>query len=74
MENIIIIPETERQSSVIKAFLIEMKIHFKVKKDNALMIDDEFYQKIDDSIKQSEEGKVHSLSPELKKELFKSIL
>ncbi len=74
MENIIIIPETERQASVIKAFLEEMKIHFKVKDDESLMSEEEFYAKIDKSIKQSEEGKVHSLSPDLKKEIFKSIL
>lgn len=74
MENIIIIPQSEKQSSVIKAFLEEMKIHFKVKNDNELMSEDEFYAKIDKSIKQSEEGKVQHLTSEFKKELFKSIL
>ncbi len=74
MENIIIIPETERQASVIKAFLEEMKIHFKVKNNDSLMSEDEFYEKIEASIKQTDEGKVHQLSPDLKKELFKSIL
>lgn len=74
MENIIIIPQSDKQSSVIKAFLEEMKIHFKVKNDNDLMSEDEFYSKIDDSIKQSEDGKVHHLNSEFKKELFKSVL
>ncbi|TZF82794.1 hypothetical protein FW774_14995 [Pedobacter sp. BS3] len=46
----------------------------KVKEDETKMTKEEFYAKIDESIKQAAEGKVQKLTPELKKELFKSIL
>ena len=46
----------------------------KVKEDETKMSKEEFFAKIDKSIKQAEEGKIHRLTPELKKELFKSIL
>ncbi|MFT4094511.1 MAG: hypothetical protein QM640_12810 [Niabella sp.] len=75
MENIVIIPESKKQFSAIKAFLEEMKIRFKTEKqDDALMTEAEFYAKIDRSIKQAEEGKVVEYTPELEKKLFKSIL
>mgnify|MGYP001120844827 FL=1 len=75
MENIIIIPENKKQFSAIKTFLEEMKIRFKTEKqDDTLMTEEEFYVKIDRSIKQAEEGKVVEYTPELEKKLFKSIL
>ena len=49
MENIIIIPDSTVQSSVIKAFLKEMKIRFEVEKDDSKMSEEEFYAKIDEA-------------------------
>lgn len=57
MDQIVILPTTEKQSSVIQAFLKEMKIRFKTKSDNAKMSEEEFYGKIDKSLMQAEEGK-----------------
>jgi len=74
MENIIIIPESKKQSSVIKAFLKEMKIRFETKKDDTKMTSEEFFKKIDEAKKQVRAGKTTRLTPELEKELFKSIL
>ncbi len=58
MENIIIIPESKKQSSVIKAFLKEMKIRFEVEKDDAEMTKEEFFAKIDRAKQEVKEGKV----------------
>lgn len=70
MDQIIIIPKTEKQSSVIQAFLREMKIRFNTKSDDTQMSEEEFYAKIDESIKQAEEGKVETLSKEQQKEML----
>ncbi len=58
MENIIIIPESKKQSSVIKAFLKEMKIRFEVEKDDTEMTKEEFFAKIDRAKQEVKEGKV----------------
>lgn len=61
MESITIIPKNEKQYSVIKAFLKEMKIKFKtsseVEEDNPRMSEEEFYAKIDLAVQQAVEGK-----------------
>lgn len=57
MENIIIIPESTKQSSVIKAFLKEMKVRFETQKDDTKMSKEEFFQKIDEAKQQIKEGK-----------------
>lgn len=57
MESITILPKNEKQFSVIKAFLKEMKIKFTTEKDETLMSEKEFYDKIDEAIKEVEEGK-----------------
>ncbi len=74
MENIIIIPESKKQSSVIKAFLKEMKIRFEVEKDDTEMTKEEFFAKIDRAKQEVKEGKVKPLTPELREKLFKSVL
>ncbi len=74
MENIIIIPESKKQSSVIKAFLKEMKIRFEVEKDDTEMTKEEFFAKIDRAKQEVNEGKVKPLTPELREKLFKSVL
>lgn len=58
MENIIIMPKSEKQFSAIKTFLEEMKIRFKTeKKDDSLLTEEEFYAKIDRAKQQAKEGK-----------------
>lgn len=57
MENILIIPENRKQASVIKAFLKEMKVNFKTKKDPSKMTKEEFLKKLELSEKQIREGK-----------------
>ncbi|HMR83814.1 MAG TPA: hypothetical protein PKE30_11810 [Niabella sp.] len=52
-----------------------MKIRFKTEKQNdTLMTEEEFYAKIDSSIKQAEEGNVVEYTPELRQKIFGSIL
>lgn len=46
----------------------------KIQEDKTEMSKEEFYEKIDKSLKQADEEKVHKLTEELKKELFKSVL
>lgn len=59
MENIIITPDSKKQSSIIKAFLREMKINFKTaKNDDTRMSKDDFYRKISDRSKEASEGNV----------------
>lgn len=74
MENIIIIPESKKQSSVIKAFLKEMKIRFEVEKDDTEMTKEEFFANVDRAKQEVKEGKVKPLTPELREKLFKSVL
>lgn len=77
MENIIITPKNKKQLALLTNLLQEMKVNFFIRqpeKDDTLMTEKEFYAKIDRAIKQAEEGKVHKFTPELEKELFKSIL
>lgn len=74
MENIIIIPETEKQSSVIKAFLKEMKIQFKTEADDTEMSKEEFFARIEEIKQQVRNGNVKTLTPQLRTDLFKSVL
>lgn len=58
MEAITIIPKDKKQASVIKAFLKEMNIKFKMgTEDETQMSAEEFYARIDNAIRQAEEGK-----------------
>ncbi|SHI66088.1 hypothetical protein SAMN05443429_10356 [Cruoricaptor ignavus] len=76
MEDIIISPESKKQSALLKSLFKEMNLDFRVKrkKDETKMTKEEFFAKIEKSRKQAEEGKSIRLTPELKQELFKSIL
>lgn len=76
MEDIIISPESKKQSALLKSLFKEMNVDFRVKrkKDETKMTKEEFFAKIEKSRKQAEEGKSIRLTPELKQELFKSIL
>lgn len=63
--------EVSKLKAVLKAFGVKK---MKIKNDEAEMSKEKFEEKIGKSLKQASEGKVHKLTPELKKELFKSIL
>lgn len=74
MKSITIYPKNEKQKSLLIALLEEMKVRFQIEEDDAKMSKEEFYSQIDEAIQQAEEGKVHKYTPQLKKELFGSIL
>ncbi|MBS1737210.1 MAG: hypothetical protein JSS98_11490 [Bacteroidetes bacterium] len=58
MESITIYPKNEKQKSLLKSLLEEMKIRFKISKaDDTLMTEEEFYAKIDSAKQQAKEGK-----------------
>lgn len=72
MESITIYPKNEKQKTLLKSLLEEMKVHFEVDKinDESLLSKDEFYSKIDKSIEQAEKGKLRTLTPEEQKEFL----
>lgn len=71
METITIYPKNEKQKSLLKSLLEEMKIPFDIaKSDDTLMNREEFYGKIDRSIQQAKEGNVKALTKEKQKELL----
>ena len=72
MESITIYPKNEKQKSLLKSLLEELKVRFVVaeKNDETLLSEDEFYAKIDKSIKQAEAGKTKTLSKDRQKELL----
>ncbi|WAC41116.1 hypothetical protein [Pedobacter sp. SL55] len=63
--------EVSKLKAVLKALGVKK---IKIQEDKTEMSKEEFYAKIDKSLKESEEGKIHKLTTELKMELFKSIL
>lgn len=66
MESITIYPKNEKQKSLLKSLLEEMKIRFKISKpDDTLMTEDEFYAKIDRANNRQVKEKEHA--SELKK-------
>ena len=68
--------ETEQSEvSKIKAVLKALGVKkLKIETGETKMSKEEFFAKIDKSIQQAENGEVQELTPELKKELFKSVL
>jgi hypothetical protein len=64
MASIVIYPENEKQISLLKMLLDELKVCFEInkEKDDTLMSKEEFYAKIDDSVEQSKEGKTIRIS------------
>jgi hypothetical protein len=68
--------ETEQSEvSKIKAVLKALRVKkLKIETGETKMSKEEFFAKIDKSIQQAENGEVHELTPELKKELFKSVI
>ena len=72
MESITIYPKNEKQKSLLKSLLEEMKVRFELAKieNDPLLCENQFYAKIDKSIKQSESGKLKTLSKDNQKEFL----
>jgi hypothetical protein len=72
MESMTVYPKNEKQKSLLKSLLEELKIHFEMAKneDDSLMSETEFYAKIDKSIQQAESGKTKILSKDKQKEFL----
>jgi len=72
MESITVYPKNEKQKSLLKSLLEEMKVRFEiaVSKDETLLSEKEFFAKIDKSITQAENGDTKSLSKSKQKEFL----
>jgi len=72
MESITVYPKNEKQKSLLKSLLEELKVRFEIGESNheTLLSEDEFYAKIDKSIKQAESGKTKILSKDKQKEFL----
>lgn len=72
MENITIYPKNEKQKSLLKSLLEEMKVRFEIgnPKDDTLLSEKDFFDKIDRSISQAELGKTRTLSKQEQKEFL----
>jgi hypothetical protein len=72
MESITIYPENEKQKSLLKSLLEEMKIRFEMIKseDNPLLSEKEYYAKIDKAINEAESGKTKILPKDKQKEFL----
>lgn len=72
MESITIYPKNEKQKSMLKSLLEELKVRFEVveNEDKTLLSEAEFYAKIDKSVKQAEDGKTKVLSKDKQKEFL----
>lgn len=67
----IVYPKNEKQKSLLKSLLEEMKVRFEISKsDDTLMSEEEFYTKIDRAKQQAREGKVKVMTKEKQKELL----
>lgn len=70
METITIYPKDQKQRSLLKSLLEEMKVHFKMGRSEDTLSEEAFYLKIDKSIKQAEAGQLKTLTPENQKEFL----
>ncbi len=72
MESITVYPKNEKQKSLLKSLLEEMKVRFEiaVSKDETLLSKKDFFAKIDKSITQAENGKMKPLSKDKQKEFL----
>jgi uncharacterized protein YlxP (DUF503 family) len=72
MESITVYPKNEKQKSLLKSLLEEMKVRFEiaVSKDETLLSKKDFFAKIDKSINQAENGKMKPLSKDKQKEFL----
>ena len=72
MKTITIYPKNEKQKSLLKSLLEEMKIRFEISNldEKTLLSKKEFFAKIDKSITQAEYGKTISLPKDKQKEFL----
>lgn len=72
MDSITIYPKNEKQKSLLKSLLEEMKVRFEVGRsdDETLLSENEFIAKIDKSIKQAESGNTKKLTEDQQKEFL----
>lgn len=71
MESITIYPKDEKQKSLLKSLLEELKVRFEIgEKDETLVSEEDFYKKIDKSIEQAESGKTTNISKDKQREFF----
>jgi hypothetical protein len=64
MESITIYPKNEKQKNLLRSLLEEMKIRFEFVKsdDDTLLSKKSYFDKVDESIKQAEEGNTKKLT------------
>jgi len=71
MESITIYPKDEKQKSLLKSLLEELKVRFEIgEKDETLLSEEDFYKKIDKSIEQAKSGKTTKISKDKQKEFL----
>jgi hypothetical protein len=72
MDSITIYPKNEKQKTLLKSLLEEMKVHFEVGKSDqeTLLSKSEFVAKIDQSILQAASGKTKKLSKTEQKKIL----
>lgn len=72
MDSITIYPKNEKQKSLLKSLLEEMKVRFEIGKsdESTVLTEDEFIAKIDKSINQAESGKTKKLSKDEQKKFL----
>ena len=71
MESITIYPKDEKQKSLLKSLLEELKVRFEIgEKDETLLSEEDFYKKIDKSIEQAESGKTTNISKDKQREFL----
>ena len=72
MDTITIYPNDEKQLNLLKSLLIELKVRFEMATSNqdALLSKEDYYAKIDKSIKQAELGKTKRIPISKQKELL----
>lgn len=72
MERITVYPRNEKQKSLLKSLLEEMKVRFEIAntKDETLLSEKDFFAKIDKSITQAENGNIKQLPKNKQKEFL----
>ncbi len=76
MDTLIVKPENKKQLSLLKALLKEMEINFKVKSadsEKIKMTKEEFFERIDRSMEEVKKGNFVTLTPELEKEISRTM-
>lgn len=72
MDSITIYPKNEKQKFLLKSLLEEMKVRFEMGdfNDTSLLNKKEYFDKIDKSIAQAQNGELKSISKDAQKELL----